>query len=98
MKAGMREGGAARGSHLARRIPLLAALLFVVRPAAVWASTRGSSLSREEKIFLAKVIQNIIFNFLVADRSNTVEWVFRLRHRRKKVCCYNDNQQNRGVC
>ena len=29
------------------------ALLFVVRPLAVWVSTRGSSLSREEKLFLA---------------------------------------------
>ncbi len=34
-------------------VGFLAALLFVVRPAAVWVSTRGSKLTRQEKIFLA---------------------------------------------
>lgn len=34
-------------------LAFLVALILVVRPLAVWASTRGSSLEREEKLFLA---------------------------------------------
>ncbi|MDF1700734.1 MAG: cation:proton antiporter [Planctomycetota bacterium] len=48
-----RLGNADIGSFDGRWLLFLAALLFVVRPLAVWVSTRGSSLSREEKLFLA---------------------------------------------
>ena len=34
-------------------VGFLLALFFVIRPAGIWLSTRGSKLSREEKIFLA---------------------------------------------
>jgi NhaP-type Na+/H+ or K+/H+ antiporter len=47
------EGMEALGSLDMGVIAFLAALILVVRPLAVWFSTRGSQLSREEKIFLA---------------------------------------------
>ena len=41
------------GEFDGRWLLFIAALLFVVRPIATWVSTRGSNLTRQEKIFLA---------------------------------------------
>jgi Kef-type K+ transport system membrane component KefB len=48
-----RLGNEALGSFSWTWVAFLAVVLFIVRPVAVWASTRGSRLSREEKLFLA---------------------------------------------
>ncbi len=48
-------------------VAFLAALLFVVRPVTVWLCTRGSRLSRKEKIFLAWVCPRGIVAAAVAS-------------------------------
>lgn len=48
-----RLGNAQIGSFDGTWLLFLLVLLFIVRPAAVWASTRGSKLTRQEVIFLA---------------------------------------------